>query len=164
MADAKKAKTSTFANRKSSWERLEQVEEDLLQYIREGISIRRSCYILDIPLSTFYNWLKIAENNPNAPDDLKKFRDNFQEAKVEGREVQLKMEKLGNLKLTLDTEAIVYIKNITGFSGIIEAKLTKNFEQFAKEQKLADSSNEQDDKEEHSHNPDFDDFQKQLKE
>ena len=61
MADAKKAKTSTFANRKSSWERLEQVEEDLLQYIREGISIRRSCYILDIPLSTFYNWLKIAE-------------------------------------------------------------------------------------------------------
>ena len=99
------------------------------------------------PLRTVYNWLDIAKYNPDAPDVLKKFFEDFQEAKIEGRKQRKKMDKLGKLQLKLDTEDIVDIKNITGFSGIIEARLTQNYSKFAKEQELADSSDEQDDNE-----------------
>ena len=115
-----KEKTSNFAKQKAYRESLDRVEKDLLQYIRDGISIRKSCYILDIPQSTVYNWLKIAENNPDAPNVLKRFWFDFQNAKVEGRKTRLAMEKLGKLKIKLDTGDVLDIEKIVGYGKIME--------------------------------------------
>ena len=153
MADANKSQTSWFTKQKAYWESLKRVEKDLLQYMRDGIHINKSCYILDIPRSTVYNWLDIAKYNPDAPDELKKFFKDFREAKVEGRKKRIAIKYVGKEKTELDNK-----DNIIKKERIVDyGKLSKEFQSEA-------DLYEQDDKEEHSHNPDFDDFQNQLKE
>ena len=90
MADAKKAKTSTFAQRKASREKLKNVAPKFLKYVGEGASIREACIMSGVARSTVDNWLKIAEFNLDASYELITFYFNFADAKEKAAIAQFK--------------------------------------------------------------------------
>ena len=147
MADAKKAKTSTFAQRKASRECLERVGPVLLKYLREGFSIQKSCKKANVGRAKVSRWLNIAEHNPDAPESLIQFALDFNQAIADGENARDAMEVQGKLKGKLKTGAVIDIGKIIGLETMVEIERSVDLGKIAEKRQAQADLDEQEDNE-----------------
>lgn len=115
-----------YEQRKKQRDRIEKLSPRLFECLREGHTIVDSCKAAGLPISTVYEWSRVAKEDPNAPEVIVDFHFNFIQAQADSRYLLLQEMRKPTVKIKEDGEGnIISIETRHAPSTIAQKILTR---------------------------------------